>query len=812
MFHNYLTISLRSLWKNKGFSAINIMGLAIGLATCLLILFFVSDELSYDKFNVNAKNIYRVDADIQFGGSHFDMANSPDAVGPVLKNDYPEVEQYARLRRPDARFLVRKGDQNFAEDRVLFADSTLFKVFTLSMIEGDPATALIAPNSVVITEPIARKYFNSVDVVGKSLLVNDTTSYKITGVLNAIPSQSHFSDDIFISMSSNPESRMGLWVMNNFVTYVVLKPGTKPAAFEKHFDEVVDKYVLPQVQQMLGTTKEQFKQGGNFARYHLFPLTDIHLHSSKVGDLAANSDIQYVYIFSVAAIFILLIACVNFMNLSTARSANRAREVGVRKVLGSFRADLIKQFITESVVVCAVAMLLAIIITALCIPFFNNLSGKNISVRFFEKPWLIAAIIGLTLFVGVLAGSYPAFYLSAFKPVKVLKGEVSTGFRNSKLRSALVIFQFCISILLIVSTIVIYSQLQYIRHKDVGFNREQVLVLQNTDKLGNGSKAFRTELKRIKGVEDVTMTNFLPTNGRLSEAPIFRDASFDQKSALSTQIWNVDEHYIPTLGMQMVKGRNFSEEMTTDVSGVILNESAAAQLGYKDPLNKFLYIPKDFRAPNAPDNILTFHILGVVKDFNYNSLRQKVSPLVFFLGATPGYTGIRIKTANIPGVISQVQQVWNRMQPGQPFSYSFMDDDFNKIYNAEQRTGSIFIYFAVLAIIVACLGLFGLVTYAAEQRSKEIGVRKILGASVNNIVVMLTSDFLRLVLIALIVAAPLAWWLMAKWLQGFSYRINMSVWFLVLSGLLAIIIAVVTACAQAIKVAIASPVESLRTN
>lgn len=810
MLRNYLTMSFRSLWKNKGFSLINIMGLAIGLATCLLILFFVIDELSYDKYNARAKDIYRVDADIQFGGSHFDMAMSPDPIGLTLKKDYPEVEAYVRLKRPEDRFLVRKGDQNVAEDNVLFADSSLFNVFTLPMIEGNPSTALTEPNSVVITEAIARKYFNRTDVVGKSLLVNDTSSYEITGVIKNLPPRSHFYNDVFISMASNPDSRMGTWVMNNYQTYIVLKPDSDPKKFEKHFDEIVDKYVLVQVQQMLGITKDQFKQGGNFARYHLFPLTDIHLHSSKVGEIGVNSDIQYVYIFSAAAIFILLIACVNFMNLSTARSANRAKEVGVRKVLGSMRTNLINQFITESVVVAAISMILAVMIVLICLPYFNNLSGKNIDVHFFEMPWLIVSIVGLTLLVGFLAGSYPAFYLSAFRPVKVLKGEVASGFRSSKLRSALVIFQFCVSILLIVSTIVIYSQLRYIRHKDIGFNREQVLVLQNTDKLGNGMKAFRTELKRIKGVEDVTMTKFLPTSGKLSDAPLFRDASFDQKSAISTQLWNVDEHYISTLGMTVVKGRNFSEEMTTDASGVILNEAAAAQLGYKDPLNKFLYIPKDFRAGNSPDNIMTFHIIGIVKNFNYSSLRQKVSPLALFLNASPGTTGIRIKTADIPGLISQVKQAWSRMQPGQPFSYTFMDDDFNRIYNAEQRTGSIFIYFAALAIIVACLGLFGLVTYAAEQRSKEIGVRKILGASVNNIVMMLTSDFVKLVLIALLIAAPLAWWLMAKWLQGFSYRINMSVWFLVFAGVLAIAIAVVTACSQAIKAAIANPVKSLR--
>ena len=811
MSGNYIKTSLRNLWKNKGFSAINILGLAVGLATCLLILLFVRDELGYDRYNAKADRIYRIDGDIQFGGVRFIEAVTPDPMGPTLKQELPQVEQYVRFRSYNGRFLVKKGAEQLPENRVRYADSTLFSVFSLPMIQGDPATALVAPNSVVLTETMARKYFNKVEVVGKVLLVNDTSIYKITGVIRDMPAQSHFTDDFFVSMSSNPESRQGLWYMENFNTYVVLKAGADRHQLETRFGMMVDKYILPQVEQVLGMSKQSFTQSGNFVRFTLMPLTDIHLHSNKIMEMGPNSDITYVYVFSFAAIFILIIACINFMNLSTAKSSDRAREVGVRKVLGSSKAGLVRRFLTESMLVSIISMVLAINLVILSLPYFNELSGKDMHFQLWSSPDLILYLTGLTLAVGLLAGSYPAFYLSSFAPIKVLKGVIASGFRGAWLRSGLVVLQFSISIFLIVGTVVIYDQLQYIRHKDVGFNREQVLILQNTDAMGRQAKTFREELLHIRGVEDVTLTRYLPTNGHHNEAPMFRDASLDQKTAISLQLWNIDEHYLPTLGMKMATGRNFSEQFPTDSNGIILNETAARLLGYADPLNKKLYIPKDIQASRGPDNILAFHILGVVKDFNFNSLRQQVAPLVFFMGAEPNNTAIRVHTADIAGLVAQVGKVWKKLAPAQPFTYSFMDDDFNHIYQAEQRMGGVVLNFAGLAIFIACLGLFALVAYAAEQRSKEIGIRKVLGASVNNIVLMLSGSFLKLVLVSILIASPIAWWLMSKWLEGFSYRIHMSIWFLVISGILAVLIALITVCSQAIKAAIANPVESLRS-
>ncbi len=807
MIKNYFKVALRNLWKNKGFSAINIIGLAVGIAVCLLITLYVIDELSYDKYNTKADRIYRVDGDIQFGGNHFILAVAPDPMGPTLKKDFPQVEQYVRFRGYGG-FLVKKGTENVQEGNVIYADSTLFDVFTLPMIEGDPKTALTAPNSVVITEDIAKKYFNTAtNVVGKNLIINDTGNYKITGVIKNVPKQSHFRFDFFVSLSSSEESRQNMWISNNFNTYIVLKPGADPKALEAQFDAMIDKYVGPQVKAFLNLDMEGFKKSGNFDRYILTPLTQIHLHSNKVAELGANSSIQYVYIFSAIAIFILLIACVNFMNLSTARSANRAKEVGVRKVLGSFKKDLIRQFLMESMLVSFIALLLALLIAWLLLPYFNQLSSKDISLSFISVPLLLPTLVLIALIVGLLAGSYPAFYLSSFNPAEVLKGKLSGGFKRSWLRSGLVVFQFWISIVLIIGTVVIYKQLKYIQNIDIGFNRNQVLVVKNTDALRNQTKAFMQEIKKLPDVQNATMTGYLPTSDWRSDSPLFADATLDQKSAVSAQIWRVDENYIPTLDMQMKSGRNFSTQFLTDSTGIIINEAAAKLLGFKDPMNKQLYYLNDMNKKS----VTVYHIVGVVKNFNFNSLRENVTPLALMYGEQNGSIAFRINSKNAASFINKIEATYKKMAPGQPFTYSFMDDDFNRIYTAEQRIGNISITFSILAIVIACLGLFGLVTYAAEQRIREIGIRKVLGASISNIVSMLSMDFLKLVLIASVIAFPFAWYFMNSWLQDFANRIHISWWIFAIAGIMALLIALITVSFQAIRAALMNPVKSLRT-
>lgn len=805
MLRNYLKIALRNLWKSKAFSAINIIGLAIGLATCLLIMLFVIDELSYDRYNKKADRIYRVDGEIKFGGNHFVLAVAQDPMGPTLKKDYPQVEQYVRFRS-NGGLLLKKGNENVQENRVIYADSTLFSVFTLPMIDGNPQTALQYPNSLVITETTARKYFNTTQAAGKTILVNNRDNYKITGVIKDIPEQSHFNFDFFVSMATLEESRRNNWVSNNFNTYIVLKEGSDPKKLEAQFDGLVEKYVGPAVKQIMSIDMEEFKKAGNYERHTLTPLTSIHLHSGKTAELGPNSSVQYVYIFSAIAFFILLIACVNFMNLSTARSANRAREVGVRKVLGSLKANLVKQFLTESIMISCIALVLALGLTFIMLPTFNHLAAKEIKLDLLASPWLLPMLLLMVLITGLLAGSYPAFYLSSFKPIQVIKGKLAAGFKTSWLRSGLVVFQFAISIILIIATIVIYKQLHFIQSHKAGFNREQVLVLHNTSPLGSKAKTFREEVGKIAGVENVTMSGYLPTNGWRNDNPVFADPTLDQKKAVSMQTWDVDDQYIPTLGMELVTGRNFSKEFPTDSNGIIINEAAARMYGFTDPIGKDLYYLRDINNRS----VSVMHIIGIVKDFNFSSFRQQVTPLALLLSENTVNTAIRINSTNIPHLVAQIENLYKSMAPGEPFDYTFMNDDFNRIYRTEQRMGAIAISFSALAILIACLGLFGLAAYAAEQRTKEIGIRKVLGATVSNITAMLSKDFLKLVIVAAVIAFPLAWWVMHSWLQDFAYRTDMSWWVFIMAGAVAALIAIVTVSFQTIKAAVMNPVKSLR--
>src|ERR1700754_280603 len=670
MLRNYLKTALRNLWKNKGFSAINIIGLAIGLSTCLLILIYVMDELGYDRYNVNADRIYRVDGEIKFGGNHFILAVAPAPAGPAMLRDYPEVEKEIRFRGYGG-FTVKKGGQNIREDAVIYADSTLFDVFTLPVLAGNAHTALVEPHTVVITEKIAKKYFNETQVVGRNLIINDSVPYKVTAVIRDLPAQSHFHFDFYISLSESNESKNDEWLSNNFNTYVLLRKGADPHKLEAKFHGMIVKYIEPMLQSVVHASLDDFFKSGSYVGFSLTPLTSIHLHSNKTGEFEANGNIQYVYIFSAIALFILLIACVNFMNLSRARSANRAKEVGVRKVLGSSRGHLISQFMVESVLISLLSMLLAIGLAWLLLPVFNNLAAKHMEIGLFSRPWLAPSMLALVLVVGTLAGSYPAFFLSAFQPIAVLKGSVSSGFKRSWLRNSLVVFQFGISIFLIVGTAVIYKQLGYIRNRSLGFNREQVLIIQNTYVLGDRLKAYREELLRLPGVEGATITGFLPTSDYRNDNAFFFTPELDPKKAISMQNWQVDDKYIPVLGMQLSAGRNFSKDFLTDSTGVIINEAAARMMNVPDPVGRKLYMLMDVEKKTTRE----YHILGVVKDFNFNSLRQVVTPMGLFNEGNSGKMALRVRTQDARRVVTQVGDVWRRLMPAQEFSYVFMDDE-----------------------------------------------------------------------------------------------------------------------------------------
>lgn len=807
MIRNYIKTAIRSLRKNKGFTTINILGLALGLATCLLIVLYVADELSYDRYNDKAGRIYRVNEDLKLGDNSVKYAVCMAPLAKTLTAEYPYVENATRIKNAGTSH-VKKGILNISENRIAFADPSLFDVFTLPMINGNPASALVEPNSVVITETTSKKYFNSTNVVGKTLLFNDNTLCKVTGVIKDVPQQSHFNFDFFISMSSFPDSRSTEWLRSDYNTYVLLKDKSYAKQLEASFPALLEKFSGPQMKSELKMSIAEFEKRGSFFRLNLIPLTDIHLKSSISGELGSNGTKQYIYIFLLIAVFILLIACVNFMNLSTARSSNRAREVGVRKVLGSARKHLIAQFLTESVLVTVIATVLAFVVALFLLPLFNQLSGKALAINAASLSWIVPSLLFVALFVGILSGSYPAFYLSAFQPVDVLKGKLATGFKGGRLRSFFVVFQFSISILLIIGTLVIYNQLNYIQTKNLGYNRNQVLVIKNVFELNNQAKLFKQKVKEIPGVINATMTGFLPTSGFKSTSIYYRDATLNEKTSMFPQSWQVDEDYVPTLDMKMAAGRNFSKDMPTDSAGVVINQAAAKFLGFKDPVNSIIY--RSMGSQHDMAHMKQYRILGVVKDFNFNSLHENITPVILTLADDNGGLSIRVNTDNLTSLLAQITSVWKELNPNVQVNYSFMDQDFDATYRTEQRTGQLFIIFTTLAIVIACLGLFGLAAYAAEQRTKEIGIRKVLGASVTAIAGMLSVDFVKLVGISILIASPMAWYLMNKWLQDFAYRISIQWWMLVVAGVAALLIAIITVSFQSIKAAIANPVDSLK--
>ncbi|HVZ24897.1 MAG TPA: ABC transporter permease [Sediminibacterium sp.] len=805
MFFHYFKIAVRNCWKNKGYTLINILGLSTGLAAFLAITLYVMDELSFDRFNEKADRIYRINSDIRFGGSTLNLAVCSDPMGPTLKKDYPEVEEYVRFYDNTPGF-VKKDHQLIREQHIIYADSTLFDVFTLPAVEGDTRHALDAPNSVVISSTAARKYFGTTHAVGRSLEMDDKILYKVTAVIRDIPANSHFHFDFILPMRNVQDYHFGNFLSHNFQTYLLLKKGTDYHAFEKKFPGIIDKYVLPQARQFMQIkSMAEFEKAGNRLSYSLIPLTDIHLYSDRSSELGVNGNIQYVTIFSIVALFVLLLACINFMNLSTARSSNRAKEVGIRKVLGSNKASLVRQFLAESLIISGVAMVMAVCLVDLSLPYFDAIAAKTFSLSsLFTRRYLLVLIF-LPLIVGFLAGIYPAFFLSAFQPIKVLKGSMNAGFKRSSLRNVLVVFQFATSIILIIGTMIVHNQLNYIHNTRLGFNKNQVLIVRSTYLLQKNVDAFRNEVLQIPGVQSGTLTGFLPVPSYRNDNSYSKEAVLSAESGLDMQSWRVDYDYIPTMGMEISEGRNFSKAFGSDSSGVILNETAVRLLGYHDPVGRILYGSDDH------NKTIPLTIIGVVKNFHFASLRERIGPLCLRLGNNVGMGSFRIKSDNIAQIVQQVEAKWRALAGGAPFDYQFMDDAFDHMYHAEQRVGRIAMIFSILAILIACLGLFGLVAYAAEQRTREIGIRKVLGASVVSIISLLSRELLLLVLVAALIAFPIAWYAMNRWLDDFAYRIRISIWVFASAGFAAICIALLTVGFQAMKAALANPIKALRT-
>lgn len=803
MIRNYLKMAWRNLIKNKAFSFINIFGLSIGMSVCFIIMLFVQDELSYDKFNEKADRIVRVQFKANINGGAINESNVMPPTAQTIKKDYPEVLEATRIRAYGFPKVIIY-DKKFNEGQFAYVDANFFSVFTFPLIKGNAATALLQPNTVVISKNLAKKYFGDEDPLGKTITFAgyDNPLYKVTAVMEDMPGNSHFHFDMLGSMESLPEAKSASWLESNFYTYLVLQKGFDYKKLEAKLPGMVEKYMGPQILQSMGMSLAQFRTKGNELGFVLQPLTSIHLHSHSSTELEPGGDEKYVYIFGAIALFMLLIACINFINLSTAGASKRAKEVGIRKVMGSGKFALVKQFLAESILITFIAVLFSFVIIQLALPVFNDLSGKNLNPGFRIQP--IISLISLGLLAGIFAGIYPAFFLSSFKPIAVLKGRFSTGTKSLGLRRGLVVFQFFISVCLIVGTIVVYQQMNFIRNKKLGYDKEQLLVLPNSYLLGKQEKTFRDELLKDSSVVNVTSSGYRPAGPTYgNNTLIYPDGKENEIKRVLR--YDVDERYIPTLGMQMAAGRNFSSQQATDSSAVIINEAAARAFGWADNATNHTLT----KLGNNDDHT-DYHVIGVVKDFNFKTLHEAITPLIMVMQPTSGLI-VKVKPGSTASLLSSMKQRWETYQTEEPFTYAFMDELYDKTYSAEQKSALILNIFALLTILVACLGLFGLATYTAEQRTKEIGVRKVLGASVTQVTQMLSKEFLKLVLAACVIAFPLAWWAMNNWLQGFAYRINISGWVFLIAGAAALIIALITVSYQAIKAAMANPVKSLRT-
>lgn len=814
MLRNYFKIAFRQIKKQKFYSAVNIMGLAIGVTCCLLITLYIQDELSYDQEHPNVDNLYRVVRDNYTEAGSARVTVTPPRLAQALVEEIPEVTMAARLNPyflNAGSNLVRKENvqENQYEEKFVYADPEFLEMFHVPLVRGEKKTALENPNTLVISEKIARKYFSQQDPVGKIFILNNDNEqrFTITGVMENMPAQNHLQFDFLVSMSTLSDSYENpTWLSNSYYTYVTLADGIDPADLEEKTHDFIIKNLGPSFKEVAKMDLAQIHKEGYHVKFEFQPVTDIHLKSEdRFPQLQSNGDIRYVRLFGIIALFILIIALVNFVNLSTSRSANRAKEVGLRKVLGSFHQQLIQQFLSESVLMSLFAFIIGSAFAFLLLPYFNTFLGKELSFPITNVTFLLA-VLGSALGAGLLAGLYPAFYLSKFQPAKVLKGKLSQGSKSGWLRSSLVVVQFAISIGLIVGTLVVKNQMDFIQNKKLGFDKDQVLIIQDTYTLEDQLPAFKDALKKLPEVKNATVTAFLPlADGDRSSSAFYLKGHSESRNHKDVQTWAVDEDYISTLSMNLIKGRDFSADRLADSTSVIINETVVKELNLgDDPIGKIIKCNGGFF--DSTD----YQVIGVVEDFHFESLRGEVQGTVLFRYSSPRMTSVKTTAVEMERLISKAESVWKTFVPTQPFRYSFLDERFAKMYETEHQAGTLFSIFSMLAIFIACLGLLALATFMTEQRMKEIGIRKVLGASVPNIVFQLSKKFLLYVLIGLLIAAPIAWIQMNNWLENFAYRIEMEWWMIALAGTLAISIAFLTVGSKTLYAALTNPVESLR--
>jgi putative ABC transport system permease protein len=824
MLRNHIKIAFRNMFRNKTNSIINIAGLSIGIACVILISLFVQDEKKFDRFFSNADRIYQVNLDAVMGGQANYVSNTPPSIGPALKRSFPEIEAYTRFyvmgREVISNDATEKDPKHFTERNFLAVDSNFLQVFDYAFKEGNAGTCFKEPHSIVLTESTAKKYFGNTSAIGKNLVLDEYSSpFTVTAVLKDLPKEASIQFDLLIPTSACPPVKRfsWSWVWLQMNTYVLLdkKAANKDALakLEAKFPEMVKTQAATAFKRIGQPFDEFLKKGGKWD-FHLMPLTDVHLHSGGISSpfLSTLGDIKYVYIFSAIALFIMILACVNFMNLSTAQSARRAKEVGIRKVLGSERKLLIRQFLVEALLYSFISTLIALFLAAALLPLFNTVAGKSLHFNTIFSSGTWTFILLITVVTGLLAGSYPAFYLTSFNPVTVLKGGFFTkSFSSLFIRNGLVVFQFTVSIALIICTAIVFQQLRYTQKMDMGLQKDNVIIIPNAEKMENGfSETFRQQITNIQGVSRASISSSAPTLNSFGDfyVPEINGVKEPLAKDIALNSFMVDESFAPSLKLQILQGRNFSKDFN-DSTSVIVNETTVKQIGWKEPLGKFITY--------TGNGNQRFQVIGVVKDFNTESIHTAITPFVLFHHSSKSYrigTSFilaKVDGSNIPAVLAQLETKWKQFAPAIPFEYSFLDKNYERLYTADQKLGTVFGIFTGLSIFVACLALFGLAMYTAEKRTKEIGIRKVLGASVQNLAALLSKEFVKLVFIAILLAFPIGWWAMNKWLQDFAYPIQIHWLVFVLAGASAFLIALLTVSSQAIKSAMANPVKSLRT-
>ncbi len=804
MFMNQIKYSLRALSRQKSYVVINVIGLSVGLLCSLIIALFIINELSYDQYHENKDRIYRVILDGKIGGQEVTVYSTASPVGPAMVNEFPEVESFLRMNNWGETTL-RYGEHYFTEDHFVEADSTFFDFFSIPLIEGNKHTALNQARSVVLSQSAAKKIFGDENPMNKMLQVgNDTVFYRVTGIMQDVPSNTHFEADILGSFMTNPRSTDGEWLSNSFSTYVMLKPNTSPDRVDERFKPMIVKYVGPRIQRFFGISIQEFLAQGNRYNMYLQKLTDIHLDPSIQQEFKPASDPRYLWIFGSIAVLIIVIASVNFMNLSTAQAARRAKEVGIKKVAGSTRRMLVGQFLLETMILSFLALILSLIVAEVVLPGFNNLLGLDLHINYFGNWYTIPLMLLLVLLIGVLAGSYPAFYLSSFSPYTVLKGSMRSGRKQGRLRSALVVLQFAISIILIVGTTIMFRQLKFMQNKELGFDKEQVMVISRADVIGTKIHAFKDELLQIPGVMSVSASTSVPGHDNNNNG--YRIKGRTDESFIFQTCW-ADHDFLKTYGMKMASGRFFDPQMATDTAACIINESAVKNYMLNDPFAVRVLGNDD------EGNDVVMPVIGVVKDFNHQSVRSPISPYIFRFkpdNLTWGYISVRLSDHFNRNTISAIEKVWSSFAANSPMQSFFMDQDFERMYNEEKQNAQLSVLFTILGILIASLGLYGLTSYTVMQRTKEIGVRKAFGASIWDIWYLIASEIVVLVGIAAVIAVPLIWWVAGDWLDNYYYRISLQAYDFLIGIVIALVIALLTISYRAIKTARANPTESLR--